>query len=133
MYGEVIIPPAVQDELLSPSAPASVRIWISSPPPWLEVRTPGSIDPRLDPTLDDGELEAITLAQNCGPDVLLLIDQLHGRQEANRIGLEMIGTLRILQKAHFRGLLDIREAITRLQKTNFKAPDALLQRFLNIP
>jgi len=40
LYGEVVIPPAVQDELLDPSAPEPVRSWISSPPHWLEIRTP---------------------------------------------------------------------------------------------
>jgi len=53
LYGEVVIPPAVQDELLDPSAPEPVRSWISSPPPWLEIRTPGRIDPRLSRALDE--------------------------------------------------------------------------------
>ena len=64
LYGEVVIPPAVRDEMLDRSAPGAVRSWINNPPRWLEVRTPGRIDTRLDQTLDDGELEAITLAQN---------------------------------------------------------------------
>jgi predicted nucleic acid-binding protein len=132
LYGEVVIPPAVQDEMLDRSAPAVVRSWINNPPRWLEVRTPGHIDTRLDQALDDGELEAITLAQNSGHDTLLLIDELPGRQEAVRMGLQIIGTLGVLLEAHKRSLLDLRVAIDRLRLTTFKASDSLLQKFIDL-
>jgi predicted nucleic acid-binding protein len=132
LYGEVVIPPAVQDEMLDRSAPGAVRSWIDNPPRWLEVRTPGRIDTRLDQTLDDGELEAITLAQNSGHDTLLLIDELPGRQEAVRMGLQIIGTLGVLLEAHKRNLLDLHVAIDRLRLTTFKASDSLLQKFIDL-
>jgi len=78
LYGSVVIPPAVQDEMLDPSAPASVRSWINNPPHWLEVRTPSRINAPLNPNLDDGEREAISLAQQYGARVLL-IDEILGR------------------------------------------------------
>jgi predicted nucleic acid-binding protein len=68
----------------------------------------------------------------CGQNALLLIDEFYGRQEATRIGLNVIGTLGILQQIHLGGLLNISDAINRLQKTNFKAPDALIQGTLNL-
>jgi len=129
MYGEVLTPPAVQDELLDPLAPASVRSWMSNPPPWLEIRTPGRITLPLHPRLDDGEREAIILAHSGAAGSLLLIDELLGRKEAVRIGLTVIGTLGILQEAHDRGLLDLRTAIDLLAATNFKISDALLKKF----
>lgn len=131
LYGEVVIPPAVQDEMLDRLAPDSVRAWIDDPPPWLEVRTPGRIDERIDPALDEGEREAISLIQNSSGQSLLLIDDLPGRIEATRLGLEIIGTLGVILVAHKRGLLDIREAIKRLRMTSFKANEALLSHFLN--
>jgi predicted nucleic acid-binding protein len=129
LYGEVVIPPAVQEEMLSPMAPEPVRSWIGNPPRWLEVRTPGRIPTTLHPRLDDGEREAITLVQNSAPDGLLLINETLGRREAKRLGIRVTGTLGILEEAHNRGLLDLRTAIDRLRATSFNATDALLKRF----
>ena len=131
LYGEVVIPPAVQDEMLAARAPAPVRAWINDPPPWLEVRTPGRIDPRIDQTLDDGELEAITLMQSMSEPRLLLIDDFPARMEATRLGMEIIGTLGVLLVAHKRNLLDIREAIDLLRNTSFNGTEALFRHFLD--
>jgi predicted nucleic acid-binding protein len=131
IYGQVVIPPAVQDELLASRAPDSVRAWINSPPPWLEVRTPGRIDPGVDPTLDDGEREAISLVQNINEPTLLLIDDFPARIEAKRLGIEIIGTLGVLLVAHKRNLLDIRQAIARLRNTSFNGTEALYKHFLD--
>jgi predicted nucleic acid-binding protein len=130
LYGEVVIPPAVQQELHAPLAPAVVREWIACPPPWLEVRTPGSISTALHPRLDAGEREAITLAQSIREETLLLIDELLGRREASRLGLGVIGTLGILQRAQDRGLLNLHDAIHRLRSTSFKISDALIAKIL---
>jgi len=131
IYGRVVIPPAVQDELLAARAPASVRAWINNPPAWLEIQTPCPIDPQINPALDDGEREALALMQNANPPALLLIDDLPARMEAIRLGFEIIGTLGVLLVAHKRNLLDIREAIERLRNTSFNATDSLIQHFLS--
>lgn len=126
LYGSVVIPPAVQDEMLDPLAPASVRLWISNPPHWLEVRTPSRINAPLDPNLDDGEREAISLAQQYGARVLL-IDEILGRREAQHLGIKVIGTVGILKEAHERGLLDFQEAVVRLQSTSFQIAASILK------
>jgi predicted nucleic acid-binding protein len=44
MYGSVVIPHAVREELVRPSAPEPVRKWTrSSRHAWLEVRTPVNV------------------------------------------------------------------------------------------
>jgi predicted nucleic acid-binding protein len=130
LYGEVVIPPAVQDEMLDPFAPEPVRSWISNPPRWLEVRTPGRSPVPLHPRLDEGEREAITLAQTGGPEALLLIDETLGRREATRLKIRVTGTLGILEEAHKRGLLNLSTAIERLRATNFNATESLLEKFI---
>ena len=40
LYGRVLIPPSVREELGRLRAPQAVRIWIGDPPDWLEVRKP---------------------------------------------------------------------------------------------
>ena len=48
MYGSVLIPRTVRDELVQPSAPQLVRSWIEHLPIWFEVRNPLAIpDPSL--------------------------------------------------------------------------------------
>jgi len=42
MYGNVVIPRAVHDELLCPSAPEIVRGWMGQLPAWVEVHTGGA-------------------------------------------------------------------------------------------
>ena len=48
LYGNVIIPQAVFDELTASDTPAKVKAWLSKSPPWLEVRQlAGPADPAL--------------------------------------------------------------------------------------
>jgi predicted nucleic acid-binding protein len=93
LFGQILIPPAVADELHHPKAPAAVRAWIAAPPPWLQIR-PTSLQPdaalqRLDP----GEREALLLAQELRAD-LVLVDEREARAEAARRALSVMGTLR---------------------------------------
>jgi predicted nucleic acid-binding protein len=85
LYGAVIIPPAVRDELGRQRAPESVRLWISDPPAWLEVRRPtiGPDAELISAELDSGEFEAILLAEELGASQLIL-DDMEGRKEAER-------------------------------------------------
>jgi predicted nucleic acid-binding protein len=40
VYGRVLIPPAVTEELKHESTPDVVRAWFASRPKWLEIRQP---------------------------------------------------------------------------------------------
>lgn len=37
LFGQVVIPQAVHDELSAEGAPAIVRTWIAHPPSWLQI------------------------------------------------------------------------------------------------
>ena len=68
LFGRILIPFAVQDELLSLRAPAIVRAWAKNPPAWIDILSP-SVE--LLPTtvgLDSGETEAIALAEKVHAD-----------------------------------------------------------------
>jgi predicted nucleic acid-binding protein len=63
LYGVVVIPQAVANELSASEAPSVVRNWIAYPPSWLQIQlieTPHSAELS---TLDPGEREAILLAE----------------------------------------------------------------------
>jgi predicted nucleic acid-binding protein len=60
--------------------------------------------------LDAGEVEAITLALE-QPGTLLLMDDRHGIIEARKRGVEVVGTLAVLDRAAARGWIDLQEIV----------------------
>jgi len=123
IFKSITIPPAVAAELRRPKTPDVVRSWISRSPAWLDIRlAPESETADLE-RLGAGEREAILLAEEIGAD-WLIIDDHHGRLAAARHGVPVIGTLRVLDEAAARSLIDLSEAIKGLQETTFYvAPD----------
>jgi predicted nucleic acid-binding protein len=94
LYGQVVVPPAVVEELRRDETPQPVRDWLKNAPDWLEVRGPRETG-RSSVPLGAGELEAIALAEELRADALLINDW-DGRQEALRRHLNVLGTLRVL-------------------------------------
>jgi predicted nucleic acid-binding protein len=131
LFGGVVVPQAVADELLHPHTPEPVRQWIATPPAWCVIESPrGPLDPTL-AYLGEGEREAIALCQGLGV-AALLTDDTQARREARARGIEVIRTLDLLERASLRGLLDLPTVLARLQETTFYAPahiiDAMLVR-----
>ena len=129
LYGRVVVPPAVISELSHDETPKPVRDWLKNAPSWLEVREPREVG-RSSVPLGAGELEAISLAEELEADALL-IDDWDGRQEALRRHLTVLGTLRVLADAFDDGLVDLRVAVDRLRRTNFRANEELFQWLLD--
>jgi predicted nucleic acid-binding protein len=128
LYGRVFIPPAVVDELSHDRTPKIVRAWMAGHPNWLEIRQPRrSALPGLD--LERGEQEALALAEEMAAD-LLLIDEWDARLEAERRGMQVVGTLRVLADGARRGLTDLEESFELLRHTNFRVSSDLLESLL---
>ncbi len=125
LYGGVLIPQAISDEMQSTGAPDAVRAWAASLPEWVEVRRITPVD--LGVELDAGEQEVLSLALEMEADVVLL-DERMGRRAAEVKGLAVIGTLGILEVAAKRDLIDLKDAVKRLRQTNFRAAPALWKR-----
>jgi predicted nucleic acid-binding protein len=130
LFGKVLVPAAVIEELRHPAAPSPVASWLLHIPSWIEVR---AVSARPDPALellDLGEREAIQLAQEQHAD-LLLIDERRGRLEAKRRGVATTGTLGVLLTAGKRGLVDAEAAFERLSsETSFRAAPAVREGFV---
>jgi predicted nucleic acid-binding protein len=107
LYGQVIIPVAVADELKR-GGQDDPRITAALAPDWVEVRQPQDLTLvealQANQNLDRGESEAIALALELKADELL-IDERLGRREASRLGLSITGLLGILLVAKRRGLV----------------------------
>jgi predicted nucleic acid-binding protein len=129
LFGQIVIPQAVLNELQHAKTSEKIKNWIATKPVWLEVR-----NVRVSPinkleNLDYGEREAIFLAEELGADAIL-IDEKDGRREAAKLGLITVGTLSVLDRAAETGLISFAEAINRLRKTPFREPKQIVEALL---
>jgi predicted nucleic acid-binding protein len=130
LFGSVVIPPAVENELNSTASPVDVRNWFDKRPAWLTTRVPGKVDSSIN--LDEGELQAIALAAELKAD-LLLMDEQKGRRIALTRGLAVTGTLGVIKLASVEGLVNQWEALSALRDTNFFFEDSLIEKLFGKP
>lgn len=130
LYGQVIVPPAVIKELSRDRTPDLVRTWLADRPDWLHVQSPTQALTPVRTDLGEGEREAIRLAVEMSADALL-VDDRDARHEAQRLGVPVLGTLRVLVDASEHGFADLAGAFARLRQTNFRASDQLLEHLLD--
>ncbi len=126
LFGEVVIPEAVRDELMHPRAPAEVREWVDHPPAWARVVKAAGVELSL--PLGAGEREAISLALELNAD-LLLMDDRKGRRIAREKGISVTGTLGVLGVAHNRGLVELPEVVQGLVLKGFECLTASFGSF----
>lgn len=132
LYGRVIVPTAVREELVSQSSPIEVRRWIESPPGWLEIRAAVDLATDFPSGLGAGEREAISLAQSLKADQLIA-DDMSARREAERRGIAVIGTLGVLREAALEGFVDIVSALGKLQNSSFYVAPEIIDSLLRSP
>jgi predicted nucleic acid-binding protein len=129
LYGQVLIPQVVQEELSNQQSPIIVQNWINNPPQWLIIQSVNvPFDNSLD-VLDAGEKSAIILAEQEQANLIIIDDGL-GRNIAFSRGLKVTGLLGVLDEAAQQKLVDFQKAITDLQSTTFRVSPKLLQSLL---
>ena len=124
LFERILIPAAVRDELQSAGAPEAIARFMAAAPAWLEIRHVSEVDPKLQ-HLDRGEREAIALAASLSAGSVL-IDERKGRLVARERGLAVSGTLGVLDLAARRGLVNLSEALRRLEGTTFRVSPRLI-------
>jgi predicted nucleic acid-binding protein len=104
LFGEVLIPPAVDEELRNP--PPGLALVDIHEFTFVTLRAPRDRHRVADllRTLDPGESEALALALELGVSAIL-IDEAAGRAMALRLGLLPVGVLGTLIRAKQRGLI----------------------------
>jgi len=131
LFGQIIIPQKVQEELQTPTAPESVKQWMESAPDWLKVLTAPSYIPPI--TLNEGERQAIAPALSLKADVIL-IDERKGRRIAEQAGLTVLGVPALLVAAHRKGLIGLEETVRFLQTlisgTNFRIAPEIIESLI---
>ena len=116
LYGTVVIPSAVEDELRADTHARSADAIFEACSGWLTVRTPVEVVPIEG--LDPGETAAIALAKEMHAE-LLIIDERLGRRVAKREQIQSYGTIGVLEKAAKEGLIDLAEAFERIKQSKF--------------
>jgi uncharacterized protein len=100
---------------------------------WVRVQSiqTRSLIPLLRTELDEGEAEAIALAQEVAADIVLL-DERDARRVARRLGLQVVGTVGLLIEAKCLGrLVNLREQFDALQtQGKFRLSRQLFERAL---
>jgi uncharacterized protein len=121
LFGRVLIPPAVKDELLRfhPSLPGYLQVVAIQDKPAAE---------ELSHDLDRGEAEAIVLAEECHAEYLL-IDERLGRSIAEARGLRIVGLLGVLLMAKKSGRIpSVKQLISLLEsRAGFFVSDSVKQ------
>jgi predicted nucleic acid-binding protein len=126
IFGKVLIPPAVWNELTAASTPQTVRMFVEERPDWLQLQSPRleSLDV-VSSDLDAGERAALALAIEIKAD-LILIDEAAGRREAKELGMRVTGTIGVLRLAAERGLIDVRRVLVSLRSSGFYIDESVL-------
>lgn len=131
LYGEVLIPPAVQAEFLATEfASRQARL---NQAPWIKVSS--LIQPNHAQTfvgLDLGEAEVLALATECQA-ALVIIDELKARRYAQKLGLPLIGTVGVLLLAKENGLIpQISPQLATLQAHGLRFSQSLITQALTL-
>jgi predicted nucleic acid-binding protein len=129
LYGKIVIPTAVIEELSAPQTPLEVQSWIATLPLWTSVARPSSSAVLPFVSLGLGEREAIELARGAGNSILLT-DDLKARIAAESLGIQVVPTIRVLSTASDLSLVDFHDALDRLKQTNFRISRTVVEGIL---
>ena len=130
LFGEIMIPESVRDELNGEGAADNVRRWIASPPFWLQITAvAGTTDVRLS-RLHQGEQDVIRLGGQMAAD-LLILDERAARQAAVERGLQVTGLVGILDRAAAIGVIELAPVAAHLRQTNFRIAPRLWKQVLD--
>lgn len=131
LYQEILIPPAVQEEVLRGGSRAGVAELKASK--WIrvvELRDPGTADFLSD--LDRGEAEVIALALESTAEAAILDEKL-ARKHARRLGVPLTGTLGVLLRAKKMSLISqIRPLVERIRRGGIRLSDAVIEEALRL-
>ena len=125
LFKSVVIPTSVAEEMTRPATPQIVRDWMARSPEWFTIRSPHV---PVNPTMlrHRGERDAISLAQEIHADALLL-DEEKARAEALALGVAVIGTVGVLQRAADQGVIaDLQAVYDQLRQIKFHVSEKIL-------
>jgi predicted nucleic acid-binding protein len=121
VYGEVIAPPAVLEE-------------VAADIDWLVTKEPANpaVSMALQSQLGKGEAAAIALAIEMS-DVVIILDDKKARRVARQMGLKVVGTLGTLLRAKRLGIIvEVQPILEELKTVGFRYSTALYNEVLRL-
>jgi len=121
LYGTITTTPDVIEEL-----------GVKQIPGWLQIKSPSNLTQQkiLELQIDKGEASAITLALEF-PGCPIILDDYKARKTAERLKLNVTGTIEVLIKAKRNGIIpSIRPILDKISQTNFRLSEDLVQEAL---
>ena len=119
LFHQIVVPVEVIDESLHQNRSGAIPIQKALDFGWLHT-SDSSLNHglwKVPPSLGKGEVAAIQLALE-SPDSLLILDDRLARREALRLGLQIIGTVKIVVVAQQRGLIEQAEKLIQQMASN---------------
>ena len=101
-------------------------------PDWVEIKSAKDIYRQqiLEVQIDRGEASAIALALET-PDCTLILDDLKARKLAERLGLQITGTIGVIVKAKLNGIIEsVKPCLLKIRQTDFRLTDELEEQAL---
>lgn len=102
-------------------------------PSWIEIKAASDkLKQRiLTLQIDNGEASAIALAIELGNSILIL-DDYKARKVAEKLGIEITGTIGVIIKAKLKGLINsVKPLIEKINQTNFRLSEAIITKALD--
>ena len=133
LYGEIIIPKAVFDEVTA--KPDSACQQIRQNLDWIKIEKANELADRTmyKAKLHAGEVEVMILAQQEPLADVVVIDDYAAKKTAKYLGLPTTGTLSILLKAKKEGIIDsVLNAVSRIEENGFYISDNLRKQILEL-
>ncbi|MBL3529374.1 MAG: hypothetical protein JMN27_17185 [gamma proteobacterium endosymbiont of Lamellibrachia anaximandri] len=109
LFSEITIVGSVKDEYLAKPSVDAQRIEDAINNGWLVVAPVVERSPPLSPSLGVGESDSIRFALEAPEESLLIMDDRLARRYALRKNLNIVGTVRLLDFAEQRGLIESAE------------------------
>ena len=136
LFGEIMIPVAVYEEVCirGRGLPGDMELREAVSKGVITIKSVRnrSLVVELCRELSAGEAEAIALALEERADFIILDDKL-ARERAVRMGLNVIGTLRVLRMFYDKGLMDKQALVSEIRKLRehgFWVSDSVIKRIL---
>ena len=127
LFSRIRIPEAVWFECREKPGEDSRRIERAANEGWLSVDSV-SVERPYPPSLGRGEVEAIQLARESAPSLLIMDDRL-ARREAIRLGLDHVGTARLAYLAERASIIDDAESLVRrMTEGGYRISPQVLER-----
>ncbi len=110
VYGQIITTAEVADE------------FSETLPEWIKINAPTDKYRQkiLELQIDKGEASAIALALEI-PDSTIILDDQKARKIADKLGIEITGTLGVIVKAKLRGIIpSVKPFLDKIRQTDFR-------------